>query len=82
VFLTDSDGQEWSTEVIDTNSMQRVARLDKWEVVPTRRLDGQPILVASHLPEQPSHLAVLDPQPFVVIHSWSVNSYAWWVTIP
>jgi hypothetical protein len=79
VFLTASDGQAWSTEVIDTKSVQQVARLDKWEVVPTRRLDGQPILVASQLPGQPSHLAVLDPQSFAVIHTWSVNSYAWWI---
>jgi len=82
VFLTDSDGQQWSTEVIDTNSLQRVAQLEKWEVLPTRRLDGQPILLASQLPGQPSQLAVLDPRSFAVMHSWSVNGYASWVTTP
>ena len=82
VFLTNSDGHAWSTEVIDAKNAQRVARLDKWEVVPTRRLDGQPVLVASQLPGRPSQLAVLDPRSFAVIHSWSVNSYASWVTTP
>jgi hypothetical protein len=82
VFLTDSDGDAWSTEVIDAKRVQQVARLDRWEVVPTYRLDGQPILVASQLPGQPSHLAVVDPRSLAVIHSWSVNSEASWVTPP
>jgi hypothetical protein len=82
VFLTDSDGQSWLTEVLDPMSARRVARLEKWEIVATRRIDGRPILVASQLSQQPARLAVLDPHSFEVVHSWSLPVEAWWVRNP
>src|SRR5207237_6409991 len=40
-------GREGWTDVLDPTSLRRVARLERWEVVPGRRLDGQPIVLAS-----------------------------------
>ena len=44
--------------------------------------NGQPIMLASHLLQQPTPLAVLDPRTFEVIRSWSMGAEAWWVTPP
>ncbi len=80
LLLDDWDGRQWWTEVLDAGSLQRVAHLDKWEVVVARRMNGQPILLARDPYHQPMPLAVLDPRTFEVIHSWSVDANAWWVT--
>lgn len=73
--------ERW-TEVLDANSLQSVARLTEWGVVATRRMDGQPIILASQPTQQRTQLAVLDSRSFDVIHSWSENSYASWATTP
>lgn len=73
----------WVVEVLDANSLQSVAGLTKWEVVATRRMDGQPIILASYQPsESLTRLAMLDPRSFEITHSWSVDTYASWVAIP
>jgi hypothetical protein len=79
LFLADWDGRVWWTEVIDAKSLQRVTRLERWEVVPSRRMDGQPILMASN-PYRSSQLAVFDSHSFDVLYTWSVEGYAEWMT--
>ncbi len=81
LLLDDWDGRVWWTEVLDAISLQRVAHLEGWDVVPTRRIDGQPILLASN-PYRQSQLAVLDPRSFDIVHTWSMNGHAEWVTAP
>jgi hypothetical protein len=78
VLLQDTDGSTWWTEVLDTGSLQVVARLSEWEVTPARRIDGQSILLASQSNQQQTQLAMLDPQTFSVLHTWSASGYEWW----
>jgi len=83
VFL-DGRGQytRWM-EVLDARSLARVKRLDEgWQIVATRRMDGQQIILASHLLQQPTPLAVLDPRTFEIIRSWSAGAEASWVATP
>jgi hypothetical protein len=73
------DGKRW-TEVLDAKSLARVARLEGWEVVPTRRLGGQPILLARRWPGEKQtefEFAVLDPQSFDVVDSWLESNASW-----
>lgn len=79
LLLDDWDGRVWWTEVLDAESLQRVARLERWAVVPARRIDGQPILLASD-PYRGSQFAVLDPRSFDIVDTWSVSEHAEWVT--
>ena len=74
--------QEQWMEVLDADSLESVARLGGWEVVLTRRLDGQPVILAQQLGEALTQLAVLDAQSFEFVHSWPVKSYASWVAMP
>jgi hypothetical protein len=72
-------------EVVDIKRMQRVATMEHWEVVPSRRLGGEPIILAweNMWPSGNSaRLGVLDPKTFHVAHSWDVDKYAEWVTTP
>ncbi len=47
-----------------------------------QRLDGQALVLASQPGQQATQLAILDPRSFSVIHSWSADTYATWVTEP
>ncbi|MBI3733634.1 MAG: hypothetical protein HY259_09290 [Chloroflexi bacterium] len=79
LLLTGNDVQNnWWSEVYDTRTLQRVARLDQWEVTPSRRLDGQPILLASQPLRRQPQLAVLDPRTFAVLHIWSADTFDFW----
>jgi hypothetical protein len=68
-------GQRW-TEVLAASTLEKLAYLGRWEVVETRRLDGQPITLASRFEAGYTLLAVLDPQAFDILHTWSVNTEA------
>lgn len=70
------------TEVIEAARLERVKYLADWEVVTTRRIDGQPVILASRADEQETHLALLDPHSFELGPIWSVKGYAEWVTVP
>lgn len=74
-------GVRWPwTEVLDAETLERVAQVEKWEVVVGRRADGRPILLANQQPRLPrTQLAVLDPDSLEVAHSWSVDTLAAWV---
>jgi hypothetical protein len=74
-------GKRW-TEVLDARSLGRVARLVGWDVVAARRLDGRPIVLASQAGQQASQLAVLDPESFEIVRSWSVGIGASWLGMP
>jgi hypothetical protein len=73
------DGERW-TEVFNAKRLERVAHLAGWQVVLTRRLDSQPIILAQRWhSEKQTELAVLDPRSFDIVDSW-VESNASWVT--
>ncbi len=75
------DGDYW-TELFDVSHLRSVARLTGWWVVASRRLDGQPILLASKSTQYNTHLGLLDPQTLEVTHFWKVNSQTWWAMSP
>lgn len=70
------------TEVLNAGSLQTIKRLEKWELIFTRRLDGRPIILASQPSQHETQLAMLDPQSFDIAHSWSVPAYASWLMNP
>jgi hypothetical protein len=70
------------TEVLEAARLERVKYLADWEVVSTRWIDGQPVILVSRADEQETHLALLDPQSFDVGPIWSVKGYAGWVAVP
>ncbi len=72
-------GERW-TEVLDTTSLESLTYLADWEVMATRRLDGQPLILATQHRYPQTSLAVLDPQSFSIVHTWSANTEAMWVT--
>ena len=65
----------------DAESLEVVTRLHGRVVTPTRRMDGRPITLASQPTQDQTQLAVLDRRSFEVVHSWSVNGYAAWLTL-
>lgn len=44
--------------------------------------NGQPVLLASQPGQQSTQLALLDPRSFAIVHAWTVQGYATWVTRP
>jgi hypothetical protein len=82
LLLDGWSGQEQWTEALDAESLENVARLAGWEVVLTRRIDGQPAILARQPGEELTQLAVLDAQSFEIVHAWPVKSYASWVAMP
>lgn len=72
-------GERW-TEVLDATSLERLTYLADWEVMATRRLDGQSLILATQYRHPQTSLAVLDPQSFDIVHTWSANTEAMWVT--
>ena len=74
-----ADGERW-TEVADAKSLESVARQDGWEVLVSRRMDGQPIILASRGARHRTELAVLDLLSLDVVDSWTAEAYASWVT--
>ena len=63
--------------------LPRAKRLDEgWHIVVTRRMNGEPLVVAQQYLGQPNPMAVLDPRTFEVIHAWTANGYASWMTRP
>lgn len=70
------------TEVLDPASMKRVEFLADWEVVSTRRIDGEPVLLVSRADEQETKLALLNGQSFGLGPIWTVQGYATWVGLP
>lgn len=75
-------GIRWPwTEVLDAEALDRVVQVEKWEVIVGRRTDGRPVLLANRQPRLPqTQLAVFDPGSFEITHSWSVDTFAAWMT--
>jgi len=75
------DGGRWS-EVLEAKSLKLVADLDGWELVLTRRVDGQPIVLGDKWQEgKLVEFALLNPRTFEIGEIWKVEStYAAWLS--
>ncbi len=75
-----------SIEMLEAESLRVVSRVEDWgwDVVSSRRLDGQAILLAVQTSEQPSptQFAMLAPGTFALQQPWSVSGLAFWVAAP
>jgi hypothetical protein len=81
VFAVRSDPNNyWWTEVFDAQTLQPVAQLAKWRLLVARRVDGQPVLLAQQ--GISNRLAVIDPETFAVVRSFSLEADPVWVTAP
>lgn len=87
VHVADTAGR--AIEVREAASLDLVRRLPlpEADVFFTRRLDGQPIVLAHFWPDQsqvsaqgPNRLAVLDPTSLNPIREWTIAGYASWIT--
>jgi hypothetical protein len=77
------ESQRWN-KVLDAKSLKHIATVTEWSIIPTRRLGGEPILLAVQggSGRSDAHYGVLDPQTYQVPHSWTLGSSAYMVTNP
>jgi hypothetical protein len=80
LFLTGTTGNLGWTEVLSTRDREFFVRLEGWEAVITRQVDGQPAYVALQFGPHRTLLAILDPITFRVTKSWKPSGYTEWIT--
>ena len=75
-----------SIEMLEAESLRVVSRVEdwSWDVVSSRRLGGQPVLLATQYGEapKPTLMAMLAPGTFALQQPWSVSGLAFWVPSP
>ena len=70
VFLTGwKDGRPW-TDVYDISSKSIIKHLDGMYLIPTRRLDGKPILVSTYTSSNVSYTTLIDPDTWGTVREW------------
>ena len=77
-------GSAW-TQIFDTKTYQPVTRVqDNTWLVPTRRLNGAPILASSVYinSEDQQHYTIVNPEDLSVLVEWSSTDYLAWLNIP
>ena len=72
------------TEVFDTSTDQIISRLDGMWLMPTRRLDGRPILGSSVWMNDKNiyHNSIVDPQDMSVLAEWDGPDSITWLPTP
>jgi len=84
VFLSgwkqnNSYGMPW-TDVYDISSRSVIKHLDGVYLIPTRRMDGKPILASSiMLSDNLNEMAVIDPASWAVSNVWKGSDYIGWL---
>ena len=69
--------------ILDTSNLKNVDELGPWAAVVAQTLNGASIILASQSDASLTRLAVLDPQTFHIIRTWSAQtSYAGWLPTP
>jgi hypothetical protein len=63
-------------EVIDAESLERVASFEGWDVLPVRSLEGQSLLLASSQGSASTRFALIDPSTMTRSAAWSVDGFA------
>jgi hypothetical protein len=76
LLLSGWDDSGW-TEVVEAQTLERIAFIDQQDVIVTQRVDGQPVILTSQFRGNQSGFALLDPQTFEVTHRWTVTGRAW-----
>jgi len=74
LFLLGSRNDKQVTDVLDAATLKRITTIEGWRVVPLRRLDGQPILLASQREENNIQHGLMDSQTFKVTSTWPWSS--------
>jgi len=81
---SESDGSAW-TQIFDTETNQPVTQVENntW-LVPTRRLNGAPILASSVYMngEDQQHYAIVNPEDLFPLAEWSSSEYLVWLKAP
>jgi dipeptidyl aminopeptidase/acylaminoacyl peptidase len=70
LFLSGSRGGMEVTDVLDAVTLERITTIQKWVVMPLRRLDGQPILLVTQGTDEPREYGLMDPQTLKVTSIW------------
>ncbi|MEZ4737216.1 MAG: hypothetical protein R3E79_59810 [Caldilineaceae bacterium] len=78
-----SAAKEW-TEIVDTTTLQPVAKLEDRALAVGQRLDGRPILLSTIIRQDGRwEAATLDPTSLAVMHTWTnkqAGAWGWFVT--
>jgi hypothetical protein len=82
LYLSGWRGEIPWTDVLDTKSLEVVTHLDGYRLIAAHRLDGRSVLLGSRELHYQTALALVDEKSYEVVHSWTVNDYATWVTQP
>jgi hypothetical protein len=67
------------TEIWTADGLERVARLEGWELALSPDLDGNMVFLGSRGTNTTTELALIDPDSFQVQGSWKHNGQANWV---
>jgi len=73
------------TKVLSADSLEPLGQVDGLEFQPSRRLDGEPILIAIRYGPtlyRPSQVSMLAPETFEILSSWSTTGIGFWLTVP
>ena len=79
-----TQGSAW-TQIFDTKTNQPITQVqDNTWLVPTRRLNGMPILTSSVFinDEDQQHYSIVDPEDFSMLAEWSSTDYLVWLKVP
>jgi WD40 repeat protein len=73
-----------ATQIFDTSTDQAVSRLDGTWLVPTRRVDGRPILGSNVWMNDKNinHNSIVDPQDMSVLAEWDSSDSITWLPTP
>lgn len=73
-----------STQIFDTSTGQIISRLNGMFLIPTRRLDGRPILGSSVWMQnkQINHNSIVDPQNLSIMTQWESTDIPTWLPMP
>jgi len=78
-------GWQGSTEMLSADNLEPLGHIEGWEVQPSRRLNGEPILLAIQYGPtlyRPTRIALLAPETFEILPSWSATGIGFWLTVP
>jgi hypothetical protein len=72
------------TDIFDTSQGKIIASMDNFALIPTQRLDGQPVLVSGYSTDDNSgtQLAAFKTGSTHPLHEWRASDYASWFIFP
>jgi hypothetical protein len=86
VLLQDyQSGWPGTTQVLEADGLDPVSHLEGWLLEASLRLDGEPVLMAIQYGPtlyRPTRVALLAPETFEILPSWSATGIAFWLTPP